>query len=178
MNERHPFQALASSLESDIAKRQVAAALVKDGILNAADLGGDVATALADVAPSWFESERPWAAVEVAVIGIRRELDVLERRQRVCFALSVAFSLALVAAVVWVAYKASAKGYVELTNALAALAPTAGGGAMFSFYKHVSRQRNALRRDLMTLLRMVGQRRPGEPAAARRRAPLAAVFEP
>jgi hypothetical protein len=141
------WRELATSLESPLARRHLAAALRLQGVLEGAHLGGDLATALAEVPESKLAGSRADAAIAIALDSIGAELDALMRRASVCFGVSIALGVALAAAILWMAIS----GDITRAKLLVTLASTAGGGGTFAYYKYISNQAVRLRKDLFRI---------------------------
>jgi hypothetical protein len=151
--------ALAESLESPLARRHLAAALTSEGVIEGAQLGGSTTMVLDQVPVSKLSGDRATAAMDIALHNIRAELAVLVRRESICFGVSIVMGVALAAAILWSALGIKGGSGIDTAKALATLGPTAGGGAMFAYYRHVSNQAKELRRDLIRLSKALAARR-------------------
>jgi hypothetical protein len=149
---------------SPLARRHVAAALSRAGVIDGAHLGGgDVVSTLRELPPRKRSSPQVDVALGMALRSIEAELPVLTRRSQICFVATMAMALTLCGAIVWSVVSLQGGGAADMMKALAILTPTAGGSTMLAFYKHVSGQVKSLRDDLLTISRRLTE---GAPLAA------------
>jgi hypothetical protein len=139
---------LSTSLESRQARQHLAAALAKGGLLGGAELGGGLPDAVAQIPASVASSGRAITAIDIALANIEIELQTLTWRANVCFLVSIAMGVLLAGAIIWSAVGIRNGEGLDTAKILATLGSTAGGGAIFAYYKYVSGQANPLRQDL------------------------------
>ena len=139
---------LAASLQSTHARRHLAAALTKGGLLGGPELGGTLPDAIARIPTTLASGDRATTALDIALANIQDELRTLSWRATVCFLVSIGMGVALAATILWSAIGIRNAEGLNTAKVLATLGSTAGGGAIFAYYRYVSGQATRLREDL------------------------------